>query len=356
MKRRWVVYVLGGLLTLIITVILLATVDLAALGESLRAADYRLLPFMLGFGALALATRAARWRLFLNHRLPFRDCFHISNIGYMFNNLLPLRAGEVARVLLATQKTPPVPLMTSLSTVFLERIVDVLFVFGMLGFALSRLPVSDAVSIGGGALAGLSALVLIVLFVSVHRQTWLISLLRRVETVLPFLRRLPIERAVESFLDGLSSLTTPNALLWTVIWTALSWLFSTASNSALLLAFFGTPDPAVALLFSSMSALTVSASAAIAYTPAGVGPYHASVIVALAVAGFTQPEGAPIAFAIVLHGVNLMMYVALGLFGLSQESVTLSDTLKNVRAFIAERGTSGSTPSSGSVSDEQNSG
>ncbi|MBK8020514.1 MAG: flippase-like domain-containing protein [Chloroflexi bacterium] len=338
MKNRWVAYALGGLLTLIIIAVLLATVDLAELLEALRAADYRLLPFMIGFGTLALATRAARWRLFLNNRLPFRDCFHISNIGYMFNNLLPLRAGEVARILLASQKQPHIPMMTSISTIFLERIVDVLFVFGMLGLALSRLPVADAVSVGGAALAAFSAGVLVLLFISVHRKQWLIGLLRRFERAIPLLQRLPIDSAVESFLDGLSSLTTSHALLWTVIWTALSWLFSTMANSALLLAFFGTPDPAAALLFSSMSALTVSASAAVAYTPAGVGPYHASVVVALAVAGITQPAGAPVAFAIVLHGANLVMYVALGLIGLSQESVTMGDTLKGMRAFIAERG------------------
>ncbi|MDZ4768027.1 MAG: lysylphosphatidylglycerol synthase transmembrane domain-containing protein [Chloroflexota bacterium] len=335
MRGRRLIPIIGVVVIIGSTAALLTTVDRAALTDALQRADYRTIPLMLLFGVLALAARAARWRLFLDGRLDFAACFHISNIGYMFNNLLPLRAGEAARVLLVAGKVPPIPVMTAISTILLERIVDMLFVFALLGAALTALPVGDVVSAGGVTLALLAALALLILFVGVHRRGWLMRLVGWAGRLFPPLSRLPVEPQITRFLDGLSSLTTPRALLWTVIWTALAWTLSIASSAALLVGFFGTADLAVVLLFSSLSSLTVSAAAAIAYTPAGVGPYHASVIVALAVAGLTQPDGAPLAFAIVLHAINLAMYIAVGVIGLAREGVVLSDLLARLRASVS---------------------
>jgi hypothetical protein len=123
------------------------------------------------------------------------------------------------------------------------------------------------------------------------------------------------------------------------VWTALAWLFSTLSGYALLAGFFGTADIAVVLLYTALSSFTVSAAAVVAYTPAGVGPYHASVIVALGIAGLTEPEGAPLAFAIVVHGVNLAMYIALGMIGIAREGLTLGDLLRRARAPLAPKET-----------------
>lgn len=341
MKRGRLI-IIGIVVAALIIAALLATVDLAALGRALSTADYRWLPVMIVFSALGLLVRGARWRFFLNGRLPLRDCLHISNIGYMLNNLLPLRAGELARVLLASGKTPPIPPMTTISTILLERIVDVLFIFGMLGIALTALPVPDVVGIGGLGLLIFSLAAFVVLFIGVHRRAWLIAALRWFEKFIPFLRRIPIESQLDRFLDGLSSLTTPNALLLTLVWTAICWAMSTASSYSLLLAFFGTADWSVVLLFSALSSLTVSAAAVVAYTPAGIGPYHATVVVALTIAGLTQPEGAPVAYAIVLHGVNLVVVVALGLIGLAQESVTFGDLLRGIRESVGGQKTAAS--------------
>lgn len=324
-----------GALALIVAAALVAGLDLPTLGAALARADYRTIPVMLFFGVLALAVRAARWRLFLDGRLSLATSFHISNIGYLFNNLLPLRAGEAARLLLAAAKTPPVPVMTSISTILLERSIDLVFVFLLLGVALALLPVGDVVSVGGLALAGAAAAGLLLLFISARRPAWVLSLIAWLQARIPALARLPIADQAARFLDGLTSLTAPRALLWALIWTALAWACSTASSAALLFGFFGAVDVPAVLLFSALSTLAVSAATAVAYTPAGVGPYHASVIVALTIAGLTEPEGAPLAYAIVLHGANLLMYIALGLIGLANEGVTLGEMLTRMRASIS---------------------
>ncbi len=337
MRRALIV---GAVLVLVVIALALSgAIDLDALGGALTRADYRFVPLMLLFGVLALAARAQRWRAFLGGRLPFRTCFHLSNIGYMFNNLLPLRAGEAVRTALAAAAQPPVPIMTTISTILLERIVDVLFIFAMLGAAVAALPVGDAVSAGGLLLAGGSFAGLIILLIGVHRREWVMRVIALVEQLLPPLQRLPLAEQAGRFLDGLVALRTPGAIVGMGVWTALAWLFSTLSGYALLVGFFGTADIAVVLLYTALSSFTVSAAAVVAYTPAGVGPYHASVIVALGIAGLTEPEGAPLAFAIVVHGVNLAMYIALGMIGIAREGLTLGDLLRRARAPLAPKET-----------------
>ena len=60
--------------------------------------------------ALATVVRAERWHRILGlsgvHGLA-RDCYGLTTVGYMGNNVLPARAGEALRVVLLDQRTTP---------------------------------------------------------------------------------------------------------------------------------------------------------------------------------------------------------------------------------------------------------
>ena len=59
---------------------------------------------------ITFPVRTLRWRLILRDprgaRLPFVPLWHATTIGFMANNLLPARAGEVARAYVASQQLP----------------------------------------------------------------------------------------------------------------------------------------------------------------------------------------------------------------------------------------------------------
>ena len=331
--RNWR-YLFGAAILVGFAALIITNVDLASIRDSLVTADYRWLPLVLVIFAGALTVRAARWMVLLNRRLTLRNAFHISNIGYMLNALLPLRAGEVARVLLATRVTPPVSMMTSLSTIVLERLVDLLFVFGIFGVALLVLPVENSIEVGGVTLALGSIAGFIVLFIAAHRRDWASALVRFALRIAPFLERFHLEERLSHFLDGLGALTSWRVFAMTLILSAAAWALSVATGYFLLLAFFGTADWRVVLLFTAMSSLVTTAAATVSYTPAGVGTYHAGVVLALTITGFNQPEGAPVAFAIVLHAISLVSYLVFGLFGLFAEKITLDELVGRVRAFV----------------------
>ena len=85
-----------------------------------------LVPAMVAFAAQTVM-RAMRWRsLFAHARRPPRGpVLAATMIGYLFNNIMPARAGEVARVVALTQRTGT-PAAEIVGTAIVERAYDVL--------------------------------------------------------------------------------------------------------------------------------------------------------------------------------------------------------------------------------------
>lgn len=79
--------------------------------------------------------RGIRWKLLLDssQRIKVTDAFKLEAIGLAFNNILPLRLGEIIRGVLCARKLK-ISMITVFSTILVERIMDTvtLFVFVML--------------------------------------------------------------------------------------------------------------------------------------------------------------------------------------------------------------------------------
>src|SRR2546429_9856424 len=69
-------------------------------------------------------------------RLPLLPVWHATAIGFMANNLLPVRAGEFARAYAAQQQLP-VRFSTALASVGVERVLDGLLLVGLMMLAIA---------------------------------------------------------------------------------------------------------------------------------------------------------------------------------------------------------------------------
>ena len=102
-----------------------------------RDADYRLLPVMMSLLIVFFALKAYRWKLLLTpiERLTTWQVTPAMMIGFAFNNLLPAHLGEFVRVFVLGKQfgLPKTPV---LSTVVLERILDIIAILSLLGFSL----------------------------------------------------------------------------------------------------------------------------------------------------------------------------------------------------------------------------
>jgi hypothetical protein len=159
----------GVAVSAIAIAVLLTAVDLRRAADVLSGASPAWIGVMVVTVSLDIAARSARWRVLLAPiaKVPLRRVAGYTLIGYLANNALPARLGELVRVhVLGEREGLSRP--TVLGTVVVERISDtalvVLLAAGAIGVLSVRGIVREAVVVGAAFAAvlivGLAVLVL----------------------------------------------------------------------------------------------------------------------------------------------------------------------------------------------------
>ncbi|MEW5989025.1 MAG: lysylphosphatidylglycerol synthase transmembrane domain-containing protein [Chloroflexota bacterium] len=276
----------------------------------------------LGLSGLGILTfmvlRAVRWRILLNGDVPYGRVFHVQNIGYMLLNTLPFRVGDLARAFLIG-RIPPVSATRGLSTLVVERILDLLFIVLLVPLTagqLQRLPaeVTSAVRLSGIA----AATAIVALIIAANQRT----LVRRLATAalkrLPFLNATTWARRIDELLAGFSGLSRLGQGLTLGLLTIVTWLPIIAAYYNGMLAVGLRPTVVMAAFVVCAAGFTVSAPS----SPGQVGVFHAGVTFAL-VQLLGQPAAASASFALLYHALNLVLMVLLGLIGVWVTDATL---------------------------------
>lgn len=274
-----------------------------------------------------LVTRALRWQVLLAGDIPLGRAFSIMNVAYLVNGILPLRIGEVARVYLASRIEKPIRFPKTTGTIIVERLLDLLSVVVMALLAIALGARSDELKAASGfaAVVALGGFSVLVLFAS-HRQ-WAKVIFNLAVRIVPFLKRFPVlEIWFDQFLDGLMPLARPRALSQAIFWTAVSWIFSVAAGYVLMFAFFERASVAATMLYIAAAAFAIALPA----VPGNIGTYEASILLALYAMGYEQSDTA-IAFAVMVHAVNLIVHSITGVLGFIQEGISLTQLSQGVR-------------------------
>jgi uncharacterized membrane protein YbhN (UPF0104 family) len=280
----------------------------------------------LAVSIVGLWLRSIRWRVLLNDRLSPRDSFHVLNVSYFINGVLPLRVGELARAALAARADPPVRVLTSLSTILVERLIDTLAVFGLVGLTLAMLPVGLEIGMVGIVLGVGAVIGVAVLAVFAARPAWAHGVLTAAGRPIPPLRRPALHGWLDHLLDGITPLASPRLALRVVGWTVASWTASVVAGYVLLYAIFDHPTWAAATAMIALASFVVAVPA----VPGNLGPFEAAVVFGLAGAGLVSEASDPpaVAFALLLHAVNLLTYISTGLVGLWAQDVSLGEATR----------------------------
>lgn len=319
---------LGTVAGIALAALLVSRVDLGALTATLLSADYRYLVISLVFFILGLLTRAWRWRGLLDGKLPWPRAFHIMNIAYLVNGLLPLRIGEVARLFLTRRANTQIPFMQTGSTILVERLLDVLGVALLAMIATAIAPVSAELRQLAILAAALSLCGFVALLALARWRASADSLISRVCAVLPARAGLSLGKFARDFLDGLQPLLGFAALARALLWTALSWLLSVITNYVLMLAFFEQGDW-LAIMLSIASA---SFAIAIPLVPGNLGAYEISIVVAFTLLGYEELDTIT-AFALAVHAQNILVNIVTGLVGLFFEGLSLGQLRAQVQGL-----------------------
>lgn len=301
----------------------------ASVLQSLRRANLLLL-FSVSIPCYVLSTwvRALRWRHLTNPiaEIPRASLFRAQALGFMVNNLLPLRVGEFVRAwYLARQHG--VSGTSILGTVVIERVIDVLSVLLIAAASLAW------AGRGGESLLSRGALLLLpVACVPVMGLVAIRLFPDRVIAVARFFTRpfspgigATLERLLGSFADGLRSLSLGTHLSWILFHTLVIWLLLSTIPVMVGIYAFGLDlgTPADILMVSWILLAAVGVAVAIPSAPGFFGTYQLAFNSVLERFGVAPAEA--LALGLLVWFVFWSTLVALGLLVLRSQRTSWSE-------------------------------
>ncbi|MEO5888447.1 MAG: lysylphosphatidylglycerol synthase transmembrane domain-containing protein [Anaerolineales bacterium] len=323
--KRWLP---GALISILLIAAILYFVDLRAMMEAIRNANYGLLGIALVIGFIWMGVRAIVWRTLLRDRASLKDVFFTVGEGYLLNNFLPFRLGEIGRAFLLSRKSD-MQFMEILPTIVIERVMD-------LGYSaiilLAALPfVVGAEGTGQvGIIVGVVVLIgIILLYVLARNNQWALDLFHKLSARWPSLQRFG-GNFLEAFFAGLSVLTDGWLFFRFLFWMTLNWGIAILSYYLIIRAFF----PQAQLVWGMFGLGAAAFGGAVPSLPGAVGTFEGAFGGAITLLT-GDPSTASTALAVALTG-RLYNYInsgVIGGIGLLREGQTLSGVYEQLKNF-----------------------
>jgi uncharacterized protein (TIRG00374 family) len=297
--------------------------------ESLRAALEKVSPkYLLAALVVYLISMAARgvgWRLLLGGDVGMVRVLAALNEGYLLNNVLPWRLGEIGRAVLLGRKANKA-VMGVLSSIFLERLFDIILAV-MLLFSLLPLTIG---------MPGLSRSVFIGAFILVSGFVFLWVTFKRPGWVQYILQRLPGNESFwigswDRFRRGLEQARNPGVLFMSYSWIILSWTLAGLMYWLVLRSVI----PEAEVLWAYFMLAVTMVGVAVPSSPGYVGVFEAAGVLALSV--FSVPKELALAGALILHAI---VYVTVGILGtaaLIYDGETVWSLYYDVQKLLSEK-------------------
>jgi glycosyltransferase 2 family protein len=310
----------GLIISIIAITVLFTIVDIRDVAHAAQLIEFRFFLIAIAITFVSLITKSFVWRSILNIKVSIVDTFFIISQGYLLNNILPLKAGELGRAVLMNQKTGK-GVMYMFSSIVIERAIDVGFAAGLF---LTTLPLTTqnesnrtfAIIMLSAVFVGFIGLFFVARF---HAQ---ISIL--VERMLKKWEwgYKAIFPRIESFLDGFQVITHPIQFLKALLWSAATWSTWVMLYYIVLLAI----APQAPLWWGAFVNGLLALGAAVPSAPAGLGVYEASMVGALKILNVDQSLA--LAYAICMHFIQIVLTGIFGSIGFMRNKISISSLLR----------------------------
>jgi uncharacterized protein (TIRG00374 family) len=306
-KKRLMVAISVGLAALLLY-LALRNLDWGVFFVTIKNIKYIYLPLIFLWSSTSFLLRALRLRILLTSEkaLPLSNVFWANMAGYLGNNILPARAGELIRATYLGQRNN-ISASFALAAGLVERFMDLiaLIVIGSLALSFAGI-VSPVLQ---NALNGISILGLIGL-IAIFILPRFDNLARRLILALPMLKenqKLKLNDFLQQFISGLKSIHGFSRAIQFIFLTGLIWLMD--ALGAVLLSYILNIPLLIQQAFVLLAALGLSS--AIPSTPGYVGVYQFVAVTILAPFGVSQAD----ALAYILIS-QILGYIVIGFWGL----------------------------------------
>jgi uncharacterized protein (TIRG00374 family) len=309
-------------------VYLLRSVDLQELVRLLASTRWEWVIPAVMVGPAGVWARAFRWRYLFPPGAEPPGLVAANMIGYMANNVLPLRAGELVRVYVAARRLTTRPgtalggnLWLAGATLIVERILDSLTLVLILAVLVLFIAVPPALQYAAVAVLAVDAAVAAILLAVAIRPGRTRRHLARLVGRWP---RVDVhaERIFDTVERGLEGIRARSHLLPLISWTAVAWLLPAFGAWALLRAVHLDLPPLAGWTVVTFVGFGISIPSA----PGYIGVWHAAAVLALSMFGVTQATA--LGYAILYHASQFVPITLVGWFFLVREHVSLGEAAR----------------------------
>ena len=286
----------------------------AELWHAVRHAHYVWLVPAALFQVWAVIARAQRWVVLLDQDARLVDAFWAQGVGYLFTNVLPLRMGEPARVLVMAARCR-MPIMQVATTAVVERLLDTATIVLALIAVLPWMQVPVLVmrvgmACGGALLLAFVLLLCVVRFHHAGERFW-----RALGARLP---RLPVEAIVARWhevVSGLLPLTHWQKAIPACGWSLGCWALSMAMFWCVLRSFQADGT----LIEATFMMVALAFAVAVPSSPGFIGIFQLVGQQALVLPfGAKYDASTALAITITAHLTYYLLTTGLGIVGLWQ--------------------------------------
>lgn len=320
--RRWLP---GALISIVLIGAILYFVDIPKVLAAIRSADYRMLALATVLAFAWMYLRAVVWRTMLRGRASYRDVLMSLGEGYLLNNILPFRLGEIGRAYMLSRKSG-LPFVEILPTIIIERAVDIAFTAGIF---LAALPFIAGTSDAGriGIIVGVVVVIgLLGMYVLARNDEWALNTFHKLSARWPVVQRVG-GGILEPFLAGLVVLTDGWLFARFLFWMTLNWILAIVNYYLIIRAFF----PQTQLTWAMFGLGAAAFGGAVPSLPGAVGTFEGAFGGALTL--LTGDQSTSLAVALVSRFLNYLTSFAIGGYALARDGESLSGIYRQLASF-----------------------
>jgi glycosyltransferase 2 family protein len=321
--KRWLP---GVLISVVLIAAIIHFVDFQKMWNSIKNADYRLIGIAAVLSFVWMAIRAKVWHTLLREKPTYKDVLFTAGEGYLLNNFLPFRLGEIGRAFLLSRKSGGMTFAEIIPTIVIERTVDLIISAVIFLGALPYVVNSESSPTLGYVIGGLMLFGLVLMYIVARNNQWALDTFHKLSVRFPPLQKFG-GSFLESFFQGLGVLTDGWLFFRFLFWMLINWALALLSYYLMVIAFFPEAQPIWAIFGLGMAAF----GGAIPSAPGAVGTFEGAVVFALT--RFTADESTAFAAALTMRIYNYLNSTVIGTIGLLSEGQTLSGVYQQLMNF-----------------------
>ncbi|MCX7940262.1 MAG: flippase-like domain-containing protein [Endomicrobia bacterium] len=308
---KWFKFILGIAISIILLLLAFRKVDFGLILRNFSQVKIGYLISSVLLGMIILLLRSYRWKQFIEE---YKNCklinfFESINIGLFFNNILPFRMGDLVQAYMVSKKTG-VPKSLSLSTVLMERLIDLFppIISIIIGSFFIILPQQVSIIL---SVSVLFFLITGVIFIFKFRNL-ILHFLGKISSKQKFWLR--VLSLFKNFYSAIDNFKNVKILMKVIILTLLLW---TGYSTGMLLVCYSLninlPSIWAGYLIQAITALSV----VIPSSPGYVGSWEFMGSLALSI--FNVEKDKALSFALLSHFVGMLPVLIFGLIFVIKE-------------------------------------